>query len=259
MNMMDTYIVYFSPTNTTKTVLKSIVKGIGTDIVTELDLSKGLKGIREIADSLVIVGVPVYSGRIPVLASEQLMKILGKNSKVVLVAVYGNRHYDDTLVELQDITEGNGFETIAAAAFIGEHSFSTDIFPIALNRPDTADLQKAEQFGLQIEKMIAKGAVFSCKIPGNRPYKELPKYPGVAPVTNEDKCDMCGICVDVCPTDAIHINGEVSTDGFACIKCCACVKECPNNARYNDNEMINVAAQKLFNLCSERKEPEIFV
>ncbi len=255
------HLIYFSPTNTTKTVVGQIAKGIGIEQVVQIDLTKDIIRQNEIKDSVVIFGVPVYRGRIPVEASEQLQKIKGVNSKAVLVAVYGNREFDDTLVELKDITEENGFKTIAAAAFIGEHSFSTDQLPIAVNRPDASDLQKAEQFGKNLKNLLESTSNFEkiIDIPGNRPYKELGVLPDVAPVTDNHKCDKCGVCVDVCPTNAISINNMIITDSTACVLCCACVKYCPNEARYNDSDFVHTAAAKLYTFCSERKEPEIFI
>ncbi len=254
-------IVYFSPTNTTKTVVKQIVKGYNPEVIQEIDLTDDIDVEIEIKDAIVVFGAPVYRGRIPVEASEKLSKICGNNSKAVAVAVYGNRHFDDALIELKDIIEEQGFKTIAAATFIGEHSFSTEQFPIAVSRPDLSDLQKAEQFGVQIRSLISSSEDLekTLIVPGNQPYKELGESPDVSPVTDEQKCDMCGICSDVCPTNAITVNGGVKTDEKQCILCCACVKSCPNEARYNDSEMVHIAATRLSEACKERKEPELFI
>ncbi len=261
MMMQQLHLIYFSPTKTTKTILEQIALGIGAENIYHMDLSAQLNSEMVIKNSLVLLGVPVYRGRIPIEASEQLKKIKGINSNVVLVAVYGNRDYDDTLIELKDIAEDGGFRPIAAAAFIGEHSFSTDEFPIAVQRPDNEDKKKAQLFGKQIKVLLESNEVLkrSVDVPGNRPYKELGVLPDVAPVTNEDNCDKCGVCVEVCPTDAISLNGKLTTDSTACILCCACVKACPSMARYNDNEFVNTAAAKLNKFCSERKEPELFL
>ncbi len=256
------YIVYFSPTNTTKTIVKQIAKEINPEQTQEIDLTQGFEQEEVvIEDSIVVFGAPVYRGRVPVEAMEQLKKIKGKDSKAVVVAVYGNRQYDDALIELKDISEDQGFKIIAAAAFIGEHSFSTDQFPIAVSRPDASDLEKAELFGKNIKNLLESSSNFdkTINIPGNRPYKELGELPDVAPVTDDQKCDMCGVCVDVCPTNAITVDDNLKTDSKQCILCCACVKSCPNEARYNDNEFVHTAATKLHTFCSERKEPELFI
>ncbi|MCW3788106.1 4Fe-4S binding protein [Plebeiibacterium sediminum] len=255
------HLVYFSPTNTTKKVLEEIAKGIGLEQISNIDLTKPLQLTEEISDRIVLFGVPVYRGRVPAEASEQLKKIKGRNSKAVLIAVYGNRDYDDALLELKDITEESGFKTIAAATFIGEHSFSTEQFPIAVNRPDVSDLTKAEQFGKKIKNLLEDPARLgkTFDVPGNRPYKELGVMPEVSPVTDNQKCDQCGVCIDVCPTNAILLDEAIKTNSALCILCCACVKYCPNEARYNDSDFVHTAATKLYTFCSKRKEPEFFM
>ena len=44
----------------------------------------------------------------------------------------------------------------------------------------------------------------------------------------EDKCDYCGSCVTVCPTDCIELDlDEISIDHPKCIDCNLCVYICP--------------------------------
>lgn len=73
-------------------------------------------------DDLVLFGVPVYGGRIPSPAVQTLRRMQGSRTPAVLVAAYGNREYDDALLELADIAAANGFIPFAAAALIAEHS-----------------------------------------------------------------------------------------------------------------------------------------
>lgn len=42
---------------------------------------------------------------------------------------------------------------------------------------------------------------------------------------------VCGICVSMCPTEAITLNDDVSTHTKQCIRCCAYIKNCPTGAR----------------------------
>ena len=66
---------------------------------------------------------------------------------------YGNRNFDDSLVELRDLLEADGFRTVAAGAFIGEHSFSTTL---AAGRPDQTDLERAARFADGILEKLSK-------------------------------------------------------------------------------------------------------
>ena len=78
--------------------------------------------------------------------------------------VYGNRSYGNALVELYDILRYRGFPPIAAAAFVGQHSFTTRL---ATGRPDREDLEKAEQFSAEIVRRILQPGEFTgIKIPG---------------------------------------------------------------------------------------------
>ncbi len=62
-------------------------------------------------NDLLIVGMPVYAGRIPAIAIDALNKFKGNKTPAVIVCVYGNRDYDDALLELKDIVQNNGFSS----------------------------------------------------------------------------------------------------------------------------------------------------
>ena len=49
-------------------------------------------------------------------------------------------------------------------------------------------------------------------------------------VVDAEKCVECGICADVCPTDAISVNGKAVIDTEKCTGCGACVEECAQDA-----------------------------
>jgi hypothetical protein len=44
--------------------------------------------------------VPVYKGRAPVFLTDYFSRVKGNNTAVVFIVVYGNRDYDDALLEL---------------------------------------------------------------------------------------------------------------------------------------------------------------
>lgn len=109
------------------------------------------------ADSVVVVAVPVYGGRVAGTAVERLSRLKGNGSSAVAIVLYGNRAYEDALVELQDLLEEQGFRVEAAAAFIGEHSYSRPEMPIAEGRPDGSDMDKARDFGADVAGKLLAG------------------------------------------------------------------------------------------------------
>ena len=124
----------FSPTGTTRRVAEQVAKGLGLYRSTTCDLTLpplGTSGLQESAFDLAVIGAPVHAGRLPPVMVERLRWIKGGGRPAVLIAVYGNRAFEDALMELADVAMAVGFRTLAAAAFIGEHSYSTAGLPIA--------------------------------------------------------------------------------------------------------------------------------
>lgn len=267
MNVESAKLVYFSPTQTTKAVLESIARGMQVETVTHFDLTlpqAQARAFAPVSGSVALIGAPVYGGRLPQTAVERLCRLQGNGTPAVLVVVYGNRAYEDALLELRDLAMDIGFVPIAAAAFIGEHSFSTDALPIAPGRPDAADVAKAVAFGQQIrEKLLALAldAVPPLSVPGNFPYKvwHTSLEAASAPVTHADLCTLCGQCAAVCPTGAITVGDTVVTEAQACILCCACTRVCPTGARVMEDPRILRTATWLYENYRARQEPEVFL
>ena len=266
MKIKDMELIYFSPTQTTKKVLEGIAQGISAKEVTHIDLSlsepKPLVS-KQRASDLAIIGAPVYGGRIPIDADQRLRQLKAHGTPAVVVVLYGNREYEDALLELRNIATDLGFIPIAGGAFIGEHSYATKDRPIAMGRPDPEDLEKAKHFGEQIRDKITGLDSFDkvpeLEVPGNFPHKERRKVPEMSPITQETLCTTCETCASVCPTSAITVNETVTTRPEACIRCCACVKSCPTEARIWDNPRIKEITEWLHTNYHKRKEPEIFV
>lgn len=253
-------ILYFSPTVTTKKTVVAIARGISESGATEIydmtlpesrdaNLSYG-------SDDILLVGVPVYGGRVPELLLPFLGKIKGDNTLAIFVAVYGNRDYDDALLELKNVFEENGFIGIAAGAFIGEHSFTNKL---GGGRPDTADLTGAEKFGNDIAEKIKTHRLGAIGVKGSFPYKERMTLPPMSPDTN-DTCTQCGLCAKSCPMGAIDLRDSTVIDSSRCIRCNRCVEHCPVDAKSFNHEVFKQIEKMLIeNYSLKRCEPELFI
>ena len=202
--------------------------------------------------------------------TESRARLKAHSTPAVTLVVYGNRAYEDALIELTDLISELGFKPIAAGAFIAEHSFSSPEVPIAAGRPDSSDLKKAREFGANIKEKLqtAKSIrdISPVTVPGIRPYrdefrKSRAAKPGIepaTPITKEELCTMCSKCVEICPNAAITIGATVETQRQACIRCYACIKNCPTGARVMVHPFFAREAKWLHDDFPDRKEPEIF-
>lgn len=255
-------VIYFSATDVTAKVVNGIAEGI-CDNYKEYNITLPTKRQEKIVfgtNELVIIGVPVYAGRVPLFLMDFLSKLKGNDTSAIFITVYGNRDYDDALLELKDTLEKNGFIGVAAGAFIGEHSYTSRV---GTGRPDTKDLKIAKKFGIEIRNKIEDYADISkspkLKIKGNFPYKDRKPTSPMAPDT-DDACINCGVCAKNCPMGAININNYKDIDLTKCVHCCSCIKRCPVNAKSINNETINKITQVLIdNYSAVRHEPEYFI
>lgn len=252
--------IFFSATGTTKTVVETISKELsGPKNVHNLLLRPLDQPLHLPATSLALVAMPVYAGRIPQYALQSLAKVTGQKTPVIAVVVYGNRHYDDALLELKITLEGNGFVVLGAAAFIAQHS----IFPaVAAGRPDAADKQSITEFS---QKCLQKLASFNdieqmqrVQVPGNTPYKEVQpsalKKPSI-----DDSCTLCGACADICPAQAITVGTTYRKDDARCFSCAACISVCPVHSQAFRGPEYEKFSAVFAEKCSARRDPEIFV
>jgi len=264
MEIKKLKLIYFSPTGTSKRTVEAVAKGIhGEKDQIDLTPPEAETIEHKFSDKeLIIMGAPVYSGRIPLTAVKRIQNLQGDNTPAVLIVVYGNRAYEDALLELKDITTELGFKPVAGAAFIGEHSCDTKETPIATGRPDRQDLEKAVVFGEKIRIKLENitGEIPALEVPGNKPYRER-RQPAelVSPDTNEDLCIKCGTCAKVCPVAAVKVGDTVETRKESCILCNACVKNCPTGARAMTNPYLLKIALWLHINYSERREPETYL
>jgi NAD-dependent dihydropyrimidine dehydrogenase PreA subunit/flavodoxin len=254
--------IYFSPTGTGKKIVNEIATSLPYE-QESIDLTlpePKQKSYHIESNVLAIISVPVYGGRVPQTASNRLKNIHGNNTFSVIVVMYGNRAYEDALLELKNILSERSFKTIAGAAFIGQHSYSTVETPIAQGRPDSLDLKKAQELGLSVLKKVhSKQLPDELTIPGNYPYQERGKREPKSPETYESTCILCGACERACPTRCILVSNLVETQKEKCISCTACVQTCPTGSRQWTHEGVIRGAKWLSIHFGERKEPDVFL
>lgn len=174
---MAVYEITFSPTG-------------GTDKVTEL-LTEAMDGekrrisllpekedySRHVFKSgdICFIAVPSFGGRVPQEAAKRLGMMKGNQARAVLVCVYGNRAYEDTLIELKDVADKAGFVPAAAVAAIAEHSI---MHKFAAGRPDETDQKELREFGKRVREYLEhQEKTGELSVPGNHPYKELGTIP----------------------------------------------------------------------------------
>ncbi len=255
-------LIYFSPTKTTEKIVSQIAAAIADTDLQRYDLTRMSTDVpARISAGTTIIGVPVYAGRVPAIVLERLARLQGDGLPAVLVVVYGNREFEDALRELADVVTTKGFHVVAAAAFVGEHSYSTRQQPIAQNRPDQTDLEHASAFGVAIRKKlsVSKQPAPPSMIPGNVPYREGVVLGQIAPETITERCVLCGLCASACPTFAISVIDQVLTETAQCVMCCACVKGCPHEARVMTHPVVAERRTLLAQNCRQRKEPQWFL
>lgn len=246
------YEITFSPTGGTKKCADLL--SAAWNEKTEIDLMKRGTDFSQYIfteEDICLVAVPSFGGRVPAAATERLMQMQSDGAKAIAVVVYGNRAYEDTLVELEDILKDCGFQSVGGAAVVAEHSIFRQF---AAGRPDADDEVQLKEWSEKLKAKAVEGGTVS--FPGNRPYKTYGPIP-MKPAA--EICQGCGKCVSRCPVGAIPAANPKETDGEKCITCMACVAVCPIQARCIDPVILAGVKEKLEKALSGRKENELFL
>lgn len=244
-------VYYFSPTGGTKKVSDIFAAAIGKDAVWH-DLGDKQTPTEQPQGELIIVAAPVFAGRIPSVVREKIKTLAGEGKQAVTIAVYGNRAYEDALLEMNDMLIQGGFTVIAAAAFVAQHSIVPEV---GAGRPDAEDEKEIRIFAEAVKNSTSAENIH---VPANRPYK-----PGmnvqVTPLSLPS-CTACGACAKICPTDAIaNVDGKIATDAAKCILCMACVHACPLQARILPTPLQEKTDNMLAAFRDIRNKNEVFL
>ncbi len=259
MNISQITGIYFSPTGQTKQVTELFISAFPERSQT-LDLtSYGKRPAYCFGENeAVAVGAPVYAGRIPETASRRFASLHGRRTPAILLVTYGNRAYDDALMELSDILKRQGFLPVAAAAVVARHSIVPEI---AADRPDQEDIGRIKEFAVECEKLLKS-------LPGSSSIGEL-DLPGAHPLAPPERarfrmkvsgaCNNCGTCIRECPEQVISRTDPRIMDEERCIGCMRCVALCETGARTLASQTFRSMRQNLKKLCSTPKKAEFFV
>jgi ferredoxin len=228
----------------------------------------------QIDGDLLIVGVPVYTGRVPSFVLPPLNQVDGAGRWALPVAVCGNVRMGTCLAELCAILKRQGFTIPAAGNFIAQHSFACEDFRIAEGRPDQDDLRQAAEFGHRVAGRIAEGAEDITCVYGRFLYIRM-YVSGSTEATgfvsmperhrptirvsehDADLCDDCGNCVHVCPTGSIDPESYLIEDE-TCIRCFACTSVCASGAKTKIVQPAEKLATWFTHRSTERGEPLLF-
>lgn len=257
--------IYFSPTGTTKKVIDEMSQSL---LVYDFTLPEKRKSFPEVEPGdLVLFGVPTYAGRVPNVLLKYLQTIEGNDALAVPIVTFGNRNFDNSLIELRDILESAGFHTVAAAAVSCEHSFS---YTLGAGRPDDDDVEEIHRFAARLAEKIRelKEIPAPIEVPGvlenYGDYYQPQDRKGahidirkVFPKVN-DSCICCNLCAQVCPMGSIVPHDVRQMQGI-CIKCGACYKKCPASARYFDHEGYIYHKKELESLYQRRADNKFFL
>lgn len=259
-------LIYFSPTKTTEKMAKALAKGVadnlGYNIKETIDLrypEAREKSYTFSKDDILVMGLPVYEGRVIPNNAEVIKKMKGDGTLAIIGMVYGNRDFEDSIREMKELLESAGFRVVSAAAFIGQHSFSTKV---AAGRPDAEDLKLIADFAKKsaekAKKIIDGGEFTELEVTGNFPYKDPLLVLKQSATTNEN-CIECMICVNQCPTRAISEDDPRVIDFDKCMWCQACVRFCPQEAKAFDEPRAVQIIGWLEYKFQDRKAPTIFL
>lgn len=144
--MKNIAAVYFSPTGGIKRACMALTSAMSQD-VKEVDLcTPGWEWTLDPGD-IMIMGIPVSSGRVPGFAAGKLKHCRGNGAATVTTVAYGNWVFEDVLLELDDCLRARGLRITTGAALLAERSMMGGI---ASGHPGEQDMENIRSFAVRI-------------------------------------------------------------------------------------------------------------
>lgn len=247
---------YFSPTEGTKKAAEMLMSCLTQNPV-YLDLTrrkfrkqKHMFGEQE----LLVAAAPVYGGQLPRVEGGIFSSLRGNGTPCILMAAYGNRHYDDTLAQMKELLSKQGFVCIGAIAPVIPHIYAPKL---GAGRPGEKDLEVFRKFAVAIKKKLEQAeenGLLEAEMPGN-PFPEPKTMKPVGKAFDAEACTGCKVCVQKCPVNAISME-TLEIDQEKCLNCMRCVRVCPEQARTFDASSVCAYLEDNY---SQPREVEYFI
>ena len=277
MHDQSLQVVFFSPTKNTQKILAQIAGGMNLPYTPEpfIDITTKInqKIINEkIVGDIILFGVPVYISKIPSMVLPVITALEGNGRWIIPVAVSGHVTHGECLENMIWVFKQQNFRILAAAKFIGRHSFTSAEFLLGENRPNQDDMHIAREFGKKVRNKLGKSPtelVIQGIAPSGDAEEKIPERKAQvlvdSPVHDPEKCVRCRVCYAHCPVEAIDFDSFANeqnpfvVDEDLCFRCFGCVFVCPFDALSIQLTMTPEQRQEFLQYGKESQHPEVFL
>jgi len=235
---MSTSIYYFSGTGNSLHVARTAAKQLGGECRL-VNMARPISGQTD-GDNCDAIGFvfPVYYLDVPTIVRDYVKNLkLNPKAYVFGIATCGGQS-GATFHELNRLLEGKGCRLSAVLtlvmpdnAYIGINLITPPEKREQVLKEADAELAKFVEALKNRETIGAKGGVLSGRILGSMSSTFASKlYRLPRQYHSTDRCNGCGTCVKVCPTDNVRLSDKKVTWGSNCAHCQACFHWCPRQA-----------------------------
>ncbi len=237
---MQTEIYYFTGTGNTLKIARDIAQELDTEAI--IPIAKSIKS-KKAASSADIIGIvcPVYCLDVPEIVKEFIKKMDLKEGAYVFGIVNCGAQAGNSLYSVEKVLKENNINLDAGFVFyMPDNSIA---FPTELEKYSSMFVNEQKKVkeisriiksrkSMGIEKSESiRGKILASKFVSNISKMVFYDVMGVRNKTNDkDKCNNCGLCEKVCPTENIKFNNSEYIWGKNCEQCFACIHWCPNKA-----------------------------